>query len=36
VKLWQVLPEKSNGDVEFSQKEIAGIMGGNAQAAFGY
>lgn len=36
VKLWQSLPEKSGGGVEFSQIEIDGIMSGNAQAAFGY
>ena len=36
VELWQKLPEKSVGGVEFSQKEIGGIMAGNAQAAFGY
>jgi len=36
VKLWQSLPEKAAGGVEFSQKEIDGIMSGNAKAAFGY
>jgi hypothetical protein len=36
VELWRQLPEKSAGGVEFSQKEIDGIMGGNARAAFGY
>lgn len=36
VTLWQDLPEKSRGGVEFSEAEISGIMGGNAQAAFGY
>jgi len=36
VTLWQELPEKSYGGVEFSQKEIDGIVGGNGQSAFGY
>jgi predicted TIM-barrel fold metal-dependent hydrolase len=36
VTLWQELPEKSAGGVEFSQKEIDGIMSANAQAVFGY
>ncbi|MDH3511614.1 MAG: amidohydrolase family protein [Gammaproteobacteria bacterium] len=36
VKLWQTLPEKAGGGVEFSQKEIDGIMSGSARAAFGY
>jgi hypothetical protein len=31
VKLWQVLPEKSNADVEISQKE----MGGSALGLLG-
>jgi predicted TIM-barrel fold metal-dependent hydrolase len=36
VKLWQQLPENSADGVEFSQKEIDAIMGGNARTAFGY
>jgi predicted TIM-barrel fold metal-dependent hydrolase len=36
VKLWQKLPEQSAGGVKFSQKEIDGVMAGNAQVAFGY
>jgi len=36
VKLWRQLPEKAAGGVRFSQKEIDGIMAGNAQVAFGY
>ena len=35
-RMWQELPEKAEGGVRFSQKEIDGIMAGNAQAAFGY
>jgi predicted TIM-barrel fold metal-dependent hydrolase len=36
VKLWQDLPEKAGGGVTFSQKEIDGIMGGNAATTFDY
>lgn len=36
VKMWQALPEKAGGGVKFSDKEIDAIMGGSAQAAFGY
>ena len=36
VDMWQSLPDKSGGGVEFSQPEIDGIMSGNAQSAFGY
>lgn len=36
VKLWQGLPEKAAAGTKFSQKEIDGIMSGNARQAFGY